>query len=814
MWITNFAVYRGLVVLFCSILVITQAQENIQRRVPDSLLECYINPELLDRDNRLPTTLTTLIDLIRKVENYEQSRLSLRELTVELLYRFRVDGLKKAENVLPSSDLIPYSTTGEQFEKHVLLFSRLLPKSTKPFPNDTLTAVERCSLHFMLSSSIETEVRGDEGSRCGQLSEYRSLRIPRKAERAQNMREEYEDFGNNNQISQCPVETGVIRTKWGAVSAGTLLAGIAAGLENQKVSVRNLISFSTNLNARKNDGSNPIYASEINSLYPATLVGDLAEAALFQGHEDNIQVGSRGAWNSTSVPRWYFLNSQKPSQITDAEIRGGLDGLIIGSNIKAWSSSASTLKLSQVLDMYYSERGVFSGEEKACKRQELFVKYAPSNTLKTQAASFTTVLEKEINLKVSLSQERIQEAAQKAADRLIAYVPTLNDLKCGATNPATGGEIRNIGNAVELLVVLDTTWQYHDIVQILSLIIEGIEARPYGSSVKVMNAKDLSIIVNTTNYAADFHGQFNLTAYQRHPMGFDIQRILTNLHPVLYDSMEYEHNAKIAGGRSQVILLIAASASLSEADVNFSEEHMRRINEESPDLRFLVLAPSSLDRFNTLVRDPAKDLFTISVSGSIQNPPSVIPILDRIQKIPRRVINHNCNAKWEQGDNQGNIQLEDDVDPDGINFYRIHPSYFFGNADRKIRVQGQGYGTLNVCYSRQIENPVASAIPNSNESNDVTCRLITSDTVEIELNSPCEDSYYIVDCSPLYISVSASTNSTAGSYRCLSRDCRTPDQLRFTINAENLGCYSGVSALIGSFSLILVLLATIATLFL
>lgn len=77
----------GLVVLFCSILVITQAQENIQRRVPDSLLECYINPELLDRDNRLPTTLTTLIDLIRKVENYEQSRLSLRELTVELLYR-------------------------------------------------------------------------------------------------------------------------------------------------------------------------------------------------------------------------------------------------------------------------------------------------------------------------------------------------------------------------------------------------------------------------------------------------------------------------------------------------------------------------------------------------------------------------------------------------------------------------------------------------------------------------------------------------------------------------------------------------------
>lgn len=37
-----------------------------------------------------------------------------------------------------------------------------------------------------------------------------------------------------------------------------------------------------------------------------------------------------------------------------------------------------------------------------------------------------------------------------------------------------------------------------------------------------MNAKDLSIIVNTTNYAADFHGQFNLTAYQRRKTYYQI----------------------------------------------------------------------------------------------------------------------------------------------------------------------------------------------------------------------------------------------------------------------------------------------------
>ncbi|XP_026470729.1 uncharacterized protein LOC113374989 [Ctenocephalides felis] len=276
MWITNSVLGKGIFLVVCSILVSVYTQENTQKRVPASLVECYTNPKLLDRDNRLPATLTTLIDLIRKVESDKQTRLSLRELVLGLLYRFKVDGIKKAEGVAPSSAVIPFSTTGQQFEKHALIFSRLLPNSGKPFPNNTLTDIERCSLHFMLSSSIETEVRGDEGSRCGQLAPYRSIRIPRKVSSSnRHSREniEYEEFGNNNQISQCPVESGVIRTKWGSVSAGVLLSGIAAGLERQQVTVRNVLAASSNPNAR-NGAGNPtvITATSIDNLLAATLV--------------------------------------------------------------------------------------------------------------------------------------------------------------------------------------------------------------------------------------------------------------------------------------------------------------------------------------------------------------------------------------------------------------------------------------------------------------------------------------------------------------------------------------------------------------
>lgn len=42
---------------------------------------------------------------------------------------------------------------------------------------------------------------------------------------------------NLNEISDCPLESGVIYTQWGAVQAGTVIASIAAGYEKQEITV-------------------------------------------------------------------------------------------------------------------------------------------------------------------------------------------------------------------------------------------------------------------------------------------------------------------------------------------------------------------------------------------------------------------------------------------------------------------------------------------------------------------------------------------------------------------------------------------------
>lgn len=69
--------------------------------------------------------------------------------------------------------------------------------------------------------------------------------------------------------SDCPLENGVVYTKWGSVSLGTVLAGLAAGLYPQDVKLPDLI--------RKippaRDLPTELENVGVDNKFPATLVG-------------------------------------------------------------------------------------------------------------------------------------------------------------------------------------------------------------------------------------------------------------------------------------------------------------------------------------------------------------------------------------------------------------------------------------------------------------------------------------------------------------------------------------------------------------
>lgn len=93
--------------------------------------------------------------------------------------------------------------------------------------------------------------------------------------------------------------------------------------------------------------------------FPQFLSGDLAEAVLIQGTERGnnvISVGTAGNWNSTQAPRYFMLHNRINVEATDPELRGDIDGFVLGTLIQSNVIDVTSIKLSQLLDMYYSPR--------------------------------------------------------------------------------------------------------------------------------------------------------------------------------------------------------------------------------------------------------------------------------------------------------------------------------------------------------------------------------------------------------------------------------------------------------------------------
>jgi len=97
-------------------------------------------------------------------------------------------------------------------------------------------------------------------------------------------------------------------------------------------------------------------------------LGDIAQTALLRTPKLLPSFGPRGKWNSTFCPREYKIDLNDHSLLTNAEFYGGIDGLLMAKRVLSWDSS-SYLKLSAVLEMYYSPNGVYGDSQyRACNR--------------------------------------------------------------------------------------------------------------------------------------------------------------------------------------------------------------------------------------------------------------------------------------------------------------------------------------------------------------------------------------------------------------------------------------------------------------
>ena len=127
-----------------------------------------------------------------------------------------------------------------------------------------------------------------------------------------------------------------------------------------------------------------------------TFPGELAESVMYQGPllGERMVLGDIGFWSNSSRSNTYYLMGRDGTfDATQAEIIGAIDGLIIAKELPKWIHKFRNLRLSQVLDMYYSNRGVQVDEiVRACDRGRIFSHVAPKTIMEAQVNTSRFVL--------------------------------------------------------------------------------------------------------------------------------------------------------------------------------------------------------------------------------------------------------------------------------------------------------------------------------------------------------------------------------------------------------------------------------------
>lgn len=196
---------------------------------------------------------------------------------------------------------------------------------------------------------------------------------------------------NQRRLSRCPIETGTIKTaRFESIAPGVIIGSIAASLQLTKSRIHHLTKVQRHLNHSNHKTIEHITQTfdQIDNTYATTLAGDLAEICVYQGPHFgiNASIGVSGAWNDSYLPRLHYLHHsyQYPKwEMTDSEVLSGIDGMFIGKKVQFLLKRMQRLSLSQVFDLYYSNRGlplILIDEKNQFYQQPLAVSGSPHHS--------------------------------------------------------------------------------------------------------------------------------------------------------------------------------------------------------------------------------------------------------------------------------------------------------------------------------------------------------------------------------------------------------------------------------------------------
>lgn len=759
------------------------------------LLACYNESAIFNKNYHYPAqSLENLLAIIEKIErHYAFYSLPFSDIAMYLLTRFRFDGISKKAFTYENRDLNwikDLNAQSLQTLQHAIVSRGYIQEKYKLYEVNFLTLEEKCSLHWMLSHTLNITTRGDENNRALTPPPFQNNRFKRQINPGPpNI--------INSVVSRNPLEWGVMYTPSGTVATSLVLLGLST-VTTQSDSTATIASILPTLSI------NDLFKREtidirIASYGPIALAADggIQNPGGLDGNT-NSKIGPDGWWNCSVCPNEFTLR-YKATLATDAEVYGALDGFHLGMKIRDATSSYLQLKLSHILRMYYN-RGIF-GDLRACNRFKMLKEYA-----ETDRALLTNNLGKLIVAlgKTSGTVTNL-DAGRTRADRLLNLL-LQNYTEGSVASKTQCPDVTTLEPEtiplVDLYVVLDNNVlndpiRYDEAATLIgevgNLMDIATNASHIGVYINDVRLFDYLYPINRTFPAAELKCKLKwmkFDNFQTSPRA-NMAETIKKLKQHFTERGHYEDERGFTKTPAKVVMFFLSGQQLGSniEDVRWMLDLLRR---DHPEVEILATGSSSAN-VEVFVANTHEDFFNF---GSLLEAREVAErIYARLQKFGSLLYYPQC-YNWGSGRRE-NVMITSYIGNNTRHFHTVPSKAFNASSYFRIEVRASFY-SLKVCVSRSEDIFVVT--------NRVQCSTVDAGAASqtIFYNNACN--HLSRFCPSIYLRVETlpSAASLAGTAAVCVSDtqmCRTADEAPYYITIT--GGYCGCSAIRATFSVLL-----------